>query len=127
MVAQGVRNSQGSVGFVVYRSKEGWPDKYDQAFLRKAAQARPGNVSVVLDMPPGRYAVALLHDENGNKRLDRNASGRPSEGFGISNNPKVILKTPSFTAAAVDIACGDRVLIRVRYPSRKEAAAEPRK
>jgi uncharacterized protein (DUF2141 family) len=59
-----------------------------------------------------------LHDENGNKRLDRKPSGRPREGFGISNNPKVGLKTPSFAAAAVDIPCGDRVLIRVRYPSK---------
>jgi len=120
LLALGVRGSQGSIGFVVYSSKEGWPDKYDRAFLRKATPARPGDVSVTVQLPPGRYAVALLHDENGNKRLDRKPSGRPREGFGLSNNPKVVLKTPSFAAAALDIACGDRVPIRVRYPSRAE-------
>jgi uncharacterized protein (DUF2141 family) len=118
IVAQGVRGSQGTIGFVVYSSKEGWPNKYEKAFLQKATAATPGDVSVTVEIPPGRYAVALLHDENGNKRLDRKPSGRPREGFGISNNPKVALKTPSFAAAAVDIPCGDRVLIRVRYPSK---------
>lgn len=124
LVAQGVRGSQGSVGFVVYSSKDGWPSRYEQAFHRVATPARPGDIDVTIDMPPGRYGIAVLHDENANKRLDRKPSGRPREGFGLSNNPKVVLKTPSFASAAVDLTCGSRLLIRMQYPSRSADAGK---
>ena len=123
-MAQGIRGTQGAVGFAVYQAKQGWPDKYDLAMLHKAVPAKPGDVALAVEIPPGRYAVALMHDENGNKRLDRKPSGRPVEGYGISNNPKARLKTPSFTSASIDIACGDRVLIQVRYPSSRKEDAE---
>ena len=39
------------------------------------------------DLPkPGRYALAVLDDENSNGELDRNFLGLPVEGFGFSNN-----------------------------------------
>ena len=116
VLAQGVRGSQGTVGFVVFNSKAGWPEKSDEAFRSKGIPARPGDIAVTFDMPAGRYAIAILHDENGNKHLDRKPSGRPREGYGLSNNPKILLKTPSFAAAAVDVACGARIVIAVRYP-----------
>ena len=116
VVAQGVRGSEGTVGFVVFKSKAGWPEKSDEAFRSLGLKAKPGDIAATFDMPEGRYAIAVLHDENGNKRLDRKPSGRPREGYGISNNPKILLKTPGFEAAALNIACGDRVLVRLKYP-----------
>ena len=38
------------------------------------------------DLEPGEYALIALHDKNDNKRMDFEPSGRPSEGFGVSNN-----------------------------------------
>lgn len=35
----------------------------------------------------GNYAVAVIHDENGDNNLNRNAFSIPAEGFGFSNNP----------------------------------------
>ena len=120
IIAEGVRGSQGTIGFVVYSSKDGWPDDYEKAFARKAVPARPGNISVEMRVRPGRYAIALLHDENGNKRMDRKPSRRPREGYGLSKDPKVYLKTPSFKSAAIDLACGYQVPIRLHYPSKKD-------
>ena len=123
LVAQGVDATPGSVGFVVFASADGWPENYQKAFRREAAPARPGEVAVMLpDLPPGRYAIALIHDTNANRRLDRKPSGRPREGWGMSNNPKAVLRTPGFQAAAVTLACGSRVEIRVQYPSGKSSA-----
>ncbi len=120
LVAQGVRGTQGTVGFVIYASKAGWPDKYEEAVARNATPATAGDVSVVVNIIPGRYAVVVLHDENGNKRLDKKPSGRPREGYGLSNNPKAVLKTPSFAAAAVNVACESTTLIKIHYPSHSE-------
>lgn len=44
------------------------------------------------DLKPGRYAVMITHDENGNGKLDTNLIGMPVEGYGFSNNPRVMRK-----------------------------------
>lgn len=33
-----------------------------------------------------KYAIQCFHDENGNKKLDKNLIGIPKESFGFSNN-----------------------------------------
>jgi uncharacterized protein (DUF2141 family) len=54
------------------------------------------------DVAPGRYAVMVTHDENGNGTLDTNMLGMPVEGYGFSNNPRVMRK-PTFDEAAFDV------------------------
>lgn len=61
------------------------------------------------DIAPGRYAVMVTHDENGNGKLDTNIVGMPTEGYGFSNNPRVMRK-PTFDEAAFDVADGDVAL-----------------
>jgi hypothetical protein len=52
------------------------------------------------DIPPGTYALALIHDENMNGKLDTNWLGVPTEGYGFSNDVKALLGVPSFSAAS---------------------------
>jgi uncharacterized protein (DUF2141 family) len=52
------------------------------------------------DIPPGTYAMAVVHDENMNGKLDTNWAGVPTEGYGFSNNAKGVLGAPSFEAAS---------------------------
>lgn len=49
-------------------------------------------------LPLGTYAVAVIHDENGNAKLDTFA-GIPKEGFGFSRNPAIRFGPPRFAAA----------------------------
>ncbi len=51
------------------------------------------------DLGQGDYAIAVIHDENGNARLDTLA-GIPREGFGFSRNPRIVFGPPRFAAAA---------------------------
>ena len=65
---------------------------------------------------PGRYAVALLHDENGNGKADRTLGMMPREGFGFSRDAKVQMAPPSFASAAFDYAGeATSINIRMRY------------
>jgi len=52
------------------------------------------------DIPPGTYALAVIHDENMNGKLDTNWLGIPKEGYGFSNDVKALLGAPSFSAAS---------------------------
>jgi len=50
------------------------------------------------DIPLGAYALAVVHDENMNGKLDTNWLGIPTEGYGFSNEAKALLGAPSFSA-----------------------------
>ena len=61
------------------------------------------------------YAVAVIHDENGNAKLDTFA-GIPKEGFGFSRNPAIGFGPPRFAAARFTLdGDGGAERIRLRY------------
>ena len=63
----------------------------------------------------GDYAIAVIHDENNNKKLDTFA-GIPREGFGFSRNPPVTFGPPRFSAARFTLTGdADRQQVRMRY------------
>ncbi len=67
------------------------------------------------DLPSGTYALALIHDENGNRKLDTTL-GIPREGFGFSRNPAIRFGPPKFASARVAISTGQtEEAIRVKY------------
>jgi uncharacterized protein (DUF2141 family) len=66
-------------------------------------------------LPHGNYAVAVIHDENNNHKLDTFA-GIPREGFGFSRNPSVTFGPPRFAAARFTLSSdADRQQVRMRY------------
>lgn len=101
----GFRNQKGDAGVTVFTSPDGWPENNDKAFTHGPHPITGDKITVELQLPPGRYAIAVIHDENSNHKLDRNMIGWPKEGFGFANNPKVGLSAPSFNSAAMQVDC----------------------
>ncbi len=79
----------------------------------------PAGHPLVLDfgpVEPGRYAIALLHDENDNGIADRAAGMIPREGYGFSRDAKVRMGPPAFDKAAFEVGPAPvRQAIRMRY------------
>lgn len=97
-----IRNSTGAVACALFESSVGFPSE----FLHFAT-----NIMVIRirhsqarcdfeDIPPGTYALAVVHDENFNGKLDTNFLGIPTEGYGFSNDATAALGAPSFSAAS---------------------------
>ncbi len=101
----GFRNQKGDAGVTVFTSPDGWPENNNKAFIHGGHPFSGDKTTVELQLPPGRYAIAVVHDENSNHKLDRNMIGWPKEGFGFSNNPKVGLSAPSFDTATMQVTC----------------------
>ena len=101
----GFRNQKGNAGLTVFTSPDGWPENNNKAFMHSGHPFTGDKATTELQLPAGRYAIAALHDENSNHKLDRNMIGWPKEGFGFSNNPKVNLSAPSFDTAAMQVTC----------------------
>lgn len=67
------------------------------------------------DLPPGRYAIKLYHDENGNGALDTNPLGLPVEGYGFSGGGGRF-GPPAFDDAVFDVEddADNAIVIRIR-------------
>ncbi len=110
----GLRSNGGAVHFGLYDTPGAFPD-YDG----RLAGARTGikdrrAVAVFKGLKPGRYALAVYHDENANGEFDRFIFGLPIEDYGFSNGATVFFGPPSFEAAAVTVPTeGLRITIRV--------------
>lgn len=105
----GIRTAEGTVGLALVQA-DGWDGKAPRV-QGTGGPATAGSATFVFrDVAPGRYAVMVSHDENGNGRLDTNLIGMPVEGYGFSNNPRVMRK-PTFDEAAFEVGQGDVALV----------------
>lgn len=112
----GFRNDKGKAGGTVFASPDGWPEKTSNAVVHGGFAIENGQATETFQLPAGKYAVAVIHDENGNHKLDRNFLGIPKEGFGFANNPRVFMSPPSFQAASTQVSCPETHLeIRLIY------------
>jgi uncharacterized protein (DUF2141 family) len=79
------------------------------AIAAQWVQAAPGRHRFVFtNLPPGRFAVAVFHDENDNDELDANVLGIPTEGYGFSRDARGMFGPPSFAEAAVEVPAAGR-------------------
>lgn len=49
------------------------------------------------NLADGSYAIFVFHDENNNKKMDRNFLGIPREGYGASSNKLPFASAPRFS------------------------------
>lgn len=110
-----VRDARGQLRVGLYQDPKTFR-KEAQAFAVQQVPATPGTVQVrFTNLPPGRYAIMAYHDENGDGELNRRLGMFPTEGYGLSNNPKV-MGPPQFEDSAFQVpAAGQAVSIEIRY------------
>lgn len=111
-----LRNTKGVVRACLTPDKDDFP-KCKKASAKSVVVTAGKTVSVTFEgVKPGRYAIALLHDENNNNKADRALMMMPKEGFGFSRDAKVRMGPPKFDAAAFSVETGtSRQTIRMRY------------
>lgn len=103
VVVNNIRNASGFIGVALFEAKDGFPDKPEHAITGKRIPAGDHSEIIFENVPYGTYAVSVLHDENGNGRMDKNFIGIPKEGFGTSNNPKIRRGPPSFSESSFSL------------------------
>jgi uncharacterized protein (DUF2141 family) len=95
----GARNTKGMIGVTLFQNAQGFPDDTSKAMRQQSVEIDPNTMSAQVtfkDVPQGTFAVSVLHDENGNGKMDKNFVGMPKEGYGASNNPKKKKRAPTF-------------------------------
>jgi uncharacterized protein (DUF2141 family) len=110
----GLRNQRGLLCFKVFANAKDFPSGGGPGQCLKIQQT-PLTVTIS-ELSSGSYAIAVFHDQNGDRQLNRNGLGIPLEGYGFSRNPVVRTGPPRFGDAAVVLAgANTRVKIQMQY------------
>lgn len=113
----GVRAARGEMAITLYPddARRFLAPHSKLARVRAVAQA-PMTTACFWLPAPGFYAVAVYHDENGNRDFDRTMVGLPAEGFAFSNDPPTPTALPPFRAVRFSAGEGEtRIKVKLRY------------
>lgn len=115
---EGLRNGNGLVNVALY------PDNARE-FLAKGGTIKNNRVKATapttracIYVPQtGVYAIAVYHDEDSSRKLNRSGIGLPTEGYGFSNNPATVAGLPAFRSVRLSVPkSGLTTHIRMKYP-----------
>lgn len=115
--ATGLR--RGKLGCMLFDQRRGFPNKVELSARNQRVRIVDSKAECLFDkLPAGRYAVALMHDENGNGKLDTSFFGSPQEGYGFSNGAKAHAFSPAtFEEARFTLpSAHDVISIPIVYP-----------
>jgi uncharacterized protein (DUF2141 family) len=112
----GLRAAGGRVLVALHDDRWAFPSRWDRAVASATVPAAEGTVTAALRVPrPGRFALIVVHDEDGDGRMSKNALGLPREGYATGRNASE-LQYPFFEPALRDWKAGTRVSVRLLYP-----------
>jgi uncharacterized protein (DUF2141 family) len=114
-----LRNNTGQVGCMLFRSADGFSGSTEKAVQRLLLPIKDKAVTCEFKgVSPGVYAIASIHDENANGKLDRPTFGAPTEGWGTSRDAKAgFMHGPRFEDAALRFPAGTSTIsISIHYP-----------
>ncbi|MBC8129142.1 MAG: DUF2141 domain-containing protein [Rhizobiaceae bacterium] len=114
---EGLRTTKGLVSICVFARSADFPDcGAAPPAMRLNVRADSVSEPVVFEgLDEGVLAIAVLHDENGNGRLDTNFLGIPNEGVGISTNRLPRFSAPAFEDAAFRFDGGSGQSVKLVY------------
>ena len=87
--ASGFADDRGQAAANLFRAGD---NVLHQPYIRVTAHIHDGKATLTFpNLAYGSYAVSVLHDINGNNKVDHNLAGMPAEPLGFSNGFKLSL------------------------------------
>jgi uncharacterized protein (DUF2141 family) len=110
-----LKNQKGQIEIGIYNKKENFPhDDGQYRFIIIESNKFSGNYKIQ-NLPKGEYAIALMHDENADRKCNRNLFGIPKEGYGFSNNIRPSISAPSFEDCKINLDRNMTINIKLIY------------
>lgn len=115
ITVHGIRNDVGNIAALAFVKANGFPDRVALAHSQVQVKARKGVVTLTLkNVPAGKVALTILHDENGDGKLKKNLLGIPQEGVGMTGKP-LGNQAPKFEDAVTEINGNKKIDITLKY------------
>ncbi len=104
---------KGQISIGLFNNPESFPKK-EQGKIGVYLEIKDSTVEHVFsELKNGNYAIAVYHDENGNKELDRSFFGWPTEDYVFSNYAEGSFGPPSFKDASFELV--DSLFIELEF------------
>lgn len=97
----GLPSDGGTLRCSLFSDAQTWLDGARAAAVARGAVHGGTGSCTFPDVPPGSYAVAILHDLNDNGEMDFRL-GLPQEPWGVSRDAPIALGRPRFADAVFD-------------------------
>ena len=113
----GLQNSKGIVQFALYNKDGTIPDEdYKKCCKILKERIQNGSSKVTFNnLPLGKYAVNILHDENENGEINKGFI-LPIEGIGFSNYQSIgLTNRPNFSKASFTLDSDKKISIKIIY------------
>ncbi len=111
----GLRSTKGQVLVCLTTNPKAFPDcSKDKGSVRMAVKAADAGDFLIHTPAAGTYAIAVVHDENSNNKMDV-AIFLPREGFGFSRNPTITVGPPKFKSASFAVNGDTKQSIKMKY------------
>jgi uncharacterized protein (DUF2141 family) len=104
-----IRNNNGNIMLQLFDEKE-------NVIAQEIGEMKDSTCSFSINnLKRGKYAVRYYHDENMNGLMDTNKSGKPTEGYGFSNNVTGMFGPPPFKKWLFDIDGDMKIILKPTY------------
>ncbi len=105
----GIRNDSGLIMLQLF-------DKDEKVLLQTMRPVSDKKCQfTVKDLKAGEYAVRYYHDENLNGRMETNIVGKPTEGYGFSNNVTGKFRPPPFKDWLFELKGNKKITMKPVY------------
>ena len=105
----GLRNNKGKVMLQVF-------DENEKILTLEMSDIKEmGCRFTVENLQQGKYAVRYFHDENLNQAMETNMVGKPTEGYGFSNNVTGTYGMPPFEKWLFDLSEDKTIVLKTVY------------
>jgi uncharacterized protein (DUF2141 family) len=105
----GLRNSRGNIMLQLFDSNQ----KVIAEKMNEISDKRC--IIKIPNLKPGKYAVRYYHDENSDSVMETNILGKPTEGYGFSNNVTGRFGPPPFDKWLFDITEDKKITLKPVY------------
>lgn len=110
-----INSLQGQIQIIIYNTKEDFL-KDEKGFKLLHFDINVNKMECLIEnLPAGIYAVAILHDKDGDGKCAKNWLGVPTEGYGFSNNFRPKFAPPKFEDVNLTIDKDTTINIKLIY------------
>jgi uncharacterized protein (DUF2141 family) len=105
----GIRNNKGNIMLQLF-------DVNEKVLTQVKKEITDNRCILTLEnLKPGKYAVRYYHDENLNGKMETNLVGKPTEGYGFSNNVTGKFGPPPFEKWLFEFSANMKIVLKPMY------------
>jgi uncharacterized protein (DUF2141 family) len=110
VVVESITNAKGTISANLTNDEANFPSGASAIASQKIEVTEKGNVKLIFEnVPAGKYAIVIVHDLNGNDKLDMNGQ-MPAEPFGFSKL-SFLMGPPQFKDCAFEVTKDTETII----------------